>query len=340
VDRNFYKAFNDGGPLRWTNNIATIKAEMLDRKLRRACLLSDGTQSQVMGFDLDALNTSRRYIDQGDITKLITTAEYLDLQYLACLCSRNKLRVIHPSALPSTDPPVLTLDRACLLAVYVGRQACGEPGRDIDMFRPTSDVVEETVDVSIITQLITPTLEQRAADGTAVFESFGDQNRLVKDPHEIVVLCVDASASMQDRSGFIDIEENEDANDLVDKDAGPQDPGDDEEDLRLDRPALDELKEYLSSHESFDDFLAITQSGIGDINQQQNAKKVLRCLCDLIDMQIKEKTKFLHDEQRRATTFYLRQKSNTVERELATLKNRVSRFRHYEEYVTPRNSLI
>jgi len=89
------------------------------------------------------------------------------------------------------------------------------------MFRPTSSVVEEAVDVSIITQLLIPILERRNADGTAVFEAFGDHTRQVKDPDEIVVLCVDASASMDDRCGFIDVEENEgEVDDDDDEDIG------------------------------------------------------------------------------------------------------------------------
>ena len=93
--------------------------------------------------------------------------------------------------------------------MYVGRQACGDAGQDINMFRPTSHVVEEAVDVSIITQLLVPILERRDADGTAIFESFGDHTRQVKNPDEVIMLCVDASASMDDRCGFIDIEESE-----------------------------------------------------------------------------------------------------------------------------------
>jgi hypothetical protein len=101
-------------------------------------------------------------------------------------------------------------DRFDFLAMYVGRQACGEAGRDINMFRPTSTVIEEAVHVSIITQLLVPILGQRNADGTGVFESFGDHTRQVKDPDKIFMVCIDASASMNDHCEFIDVEDNED----------------------------------------------------------------------------------------------------------------------------------
>lgn len=116
-------------------------------------------------------------MDGGDIGKVLSPAELSDLNYLSGLCGRNKPGGIYPSALPSADPPVLTLDREGILAFYVGRQACGKAGRDINMFRPTSEVIEEAVDVSNITQILIPILARYAANGTSVFESFGDETR-------------------------------------------------------------------------------------------------------------------------------------------------------------------
>lgn len=331
VDRGFYEAFNEGGLLKWTNDNNTSQAKTFDRKLNRACLLSGGVKPQVLGFDIDSVNSSHRYADKGDVSKVIAAAEYSDLQYLAGLCSRNKLGVIHPSALPSADPPVLTLDRVGLLAVYVGRQACGEAGRDINMFRPTSNVVEEAVDVSIITQLLIPIIERRTADGTAVFEAFGDQNRQLKNPDEVVILCVDASASMNDRCGFMDVEESEDAVDDLEKSMANDDTDSEVEDAQFDRPALDELKEFLTSHESFDDFLAITQTGTDDYHRHKNAEKVLSILRGLAQQQIEEKAKALENAQRRETSYYYRQKAAGIERDLATLKNRSLRLQQYKD---------
>jgi hypothetical protein len=109
MDRDFFDAFKENGPLQWSNGNTTSKSSLFDQKLHRACLLSGGVKSSVLAFDADAVNTMSRYTDRGDVAKVVAAAEYSDLQYLANLCSRNRLGVLHPSALPSADPPVLTL---------------------------------------------------------------------------------------------------------------------------------------------------------------------------------------------------------------------------------------
>ena len=111
VNRDFFDAFKENGTLKWTNGKTISQVTPLDRKLLRACLLCGGVKSTVIAFDVDASNTINRYANRGDITKLIAVAEYSDTHYLSNLCSRNKLGVLHPSTLPSADPPVLTLVR-------------------------------------------------------------------------------------------------------------------------------------------------------------------------------------------------------------------------------------
>ncbi len=62
------------------------------------------------------------------------------------------------------------------------------------------------VDVSIITQLLVPILEQREADGTAIFDAFGTGlERKFRAPDEIIMLCVDCSASMGEDTDFVEI---------------------------------------------------------------------------------------------------------------------------------------
>ncbi|KAF2463700.1 uncharacterized protein BDR25DRAFT_245013 [Lindgomyces ingoldianus] len=336
AERGFYDAFRDGGMFRRTNGDATLTIDRIDGRLQRVVLLSGGIKPQVTIFDVDASRLIPRYDDKGDVSRVIAPAEFSDLQYLATLCSRNKLGVLHPSTLPSAEPPVLTLDRQGLLAVYVGRQACGEAGRDINMFRPTSTTEEESVDVSIITQLIVPILNRRQADGTAVFEAFGDQHRRLRDPDEIIMLAVDCSASMNDRCGFVDVEENEDAFD-------PEYDSDDDiyssvslthsersEDPAFERPALDELKTYLSEHESFGDMLAIIRSAPDDFLCHKNAEKVLELLRDLANEEMKKKSKNLEDTRRQATRRHYRQQADRIEQDLATLKNRSVRMETYK----------
>ncbi|KAL1608137.1 hypothetical protein SLS60_003076 [Paraconiothyrium brasiliense] len=329
VDQDFFNTFKASGPLRWKNGSTHEIATTSGSPLLRACLLSGGVKSQVLSYNIDTIVSSSRYADDGDVTKVLSSTELSDLQYLSGLCGRNHLGVIHPSSLPSTDPPVLTLDRAGLLAVYVGRQACGQAGRDINMFRPTSTAVEEAVDVSIITQLLIPILERYAADGTAFFESFGDKTRCVKEPTEIIMLCVDASSSMNGGCGFDGIEENEDAGVSSDNADNPVLGAEmDVENAEFDRPALDELKEYLSQHESFRDMLAIVHSGDGESHRSSHASQVLEILRLLLQQQIAAKTTEL-DKASRA--YYNRQARTNIERDLETMKNRKIRLARYED---------
>jgi hypothetical protein len=97
-----------------TNAKMTTRA---DAALHRITILSGGTKDQVPGFNLDAVQSSSRYIDRADVSQVISPAEYSELSYLATLCSRNALNVVPPSALPSASPPVLTLGRDGSLSV-------------------------------------------------------------------------------------------------------------------------------------------------------------------------------------------------------------------------------
>lgn len=74
------------------------------------------------------------------------------------------------------------------------------------MFRPAHG--EENVDVAIITQLIAPILEERAKDGTDVFDLCGiGPKRKESKPDEIVMFCLDCSKSMEEPSDFEELVE-------------------------------------------------------------------------------------------------------------------------------------
>jgi hypothetical protein len=206
VDLGFYQAFDEGGLLRWTNDTSVAKVSALDPVCTRVATVSGGTKKQVVTFGADVVQSSTRYADAGDIGKIISPAEYTDMTYLANPCIRNELTVVAPAELASADAPVLTLDREGSLAVYVGREACGSLGRDILMFRPTSDGEDEGVNVSIITGLLEPILAERTADGTIVFEAYGSHHRRMVAPEEITMICVDLSASMTERCDFTDVQ--------------------------------------------------------------------------------------------------------------------------------------
>ncbi len=242
IDAGLYEAFAEDGVLTWINDNDTAKASSIDSKLARIAMLAGGRRSKVISFNTDAVALTTRYPDK-DINTMVAQAEASNLQYLATMCSNNHLSVVPPAELPSSSPPVLTLDRQGFLSVYVGREACGVAGRDILMFRPLFK--EEAVDVSVITQLLVPVLARRSANGTAIFEAYGSYHRQITHPDEAVVVCVDLSTSMNSRCGYADLESNEDADTSVNR-AVPT-ASVTTADLRAEHPggerlALDELK--------------------------------------------------------------------------------------------------
>lgn len=327
------KAFEQGGLLTWTNHNDTAKSSTFDGAWSRMAALSGGTNTQILRFNLDAVKTSIRYVDRGEVNHVIAAAEYTELSYLAGLCARNQLSVIPPSALPSATPPVLTLDREGSLAVYIGRAACAEAGRDILLFRPTSSREEDGVDVSIITQLLEPILAQRKADGTVIFEAYGDQHRKLVAPDEIAVICVDLSRSMLSRCGFVDVQDNEDADVRINSSRAAEPSATMTENPAFHLPDADELKEYLRNHESFEDFLAIVRAGTSDYQRRRNAEKVLQIIQQIDELQIEAKTKELERLRNHTTHYNYRMKVNDIELALNTVKNRSLRLQKYKALI-------
>jgi hypothetical protein len=334
LDTGFYNAFQDGNILTWTNGTDTTKTTRTNSALHRIAILSGGTKIQIVGFNPDAVRSSSRYVDGGDVNQVISQGEYSDLVHLANLCSRNRLTVVPPSELSSVYPPILTLDREGSLAVYIGRAGCGAaPGQDILLFRPTSATEEEGVDVSIITQLLEPILSQRVADGTVFFEAYGNQHRKLVAPDEIAMLCVDLSSSMSERCDFIDIQNNEDADIQVSGSANARNVASSHrvgaEDPAFPRPDSDELKEYLKALESYDDFLAIIRTGESDFQRRRNAEKVLEILQQIDDQRIKERSQKLESLKQEASHYHVRTQADEIEQELGVLKNRCLGLQNY-----------
>jgi len=333
VDAGFHEAFVEQGLLSWTNGDSSKRTSTVDQTWDRIATVSGGTKTQVLVFNSDVIRSSARYVDGGDVSKLISPAEYVDLTYLANLCSRNQLSVIPPAGLASASAPVLTLDRHGFLAVYLGRAGCAEAGRDILMFRPTSPNEEEAVDVSIITQLLEPKLALRKADGSIVFEAYGDSQRMLTAPDEVTMICVDLSSSMSERCGFIDVQISEDAEAEIDRSAltaGAASQTPSTENSAFELPDVDALKEYMESHESYNDFLAIIGTGKDDYHRRQNAEKVLEILKQLHDQQIQTKREQLDSLRQRASQWHYRTQSDVIDREINILNNRSLRLQKFK----------
>lgn len=211
-ERGYYEAFCIGGPLSGHGDSTEepLHELPLHPRVKRIALLNAGLSRTVSCLDINSLNANYHYEDAGDLDQVLIRQELSDVHHLAALCERNNLAVLSPLSLASAKAPVLTMDRDGLLAVYTGRQACALPGQDIALFRPTKTPTEATVDVAIIMQLLAPILEQRKADGTSVFDAFGGSHtRRFDTPDEILIFCVDCSASMDTAAGFMDIEDTD-----------------------------------------------------------------------------------------------------------------------------------
>ena len=211
--------------------------EIIGERTKRVLSLCGGLVGEITVFDFDHLaKNSGRYPSESVI---VTAREMTDLNYLSTLSSRHRLAVVPPAHLPSTDAPVLTLDRDGFLSVYVGRADCAVPGKDISIFRPTSGG-EESIDVGIITQLLVSILEERKSDGTMIFEAFGDGIRKFKAPDEVLVVVVDCSKSMSKKSDFTDVHgDDEDLAGHEDNLGSNNDPTDR---IVVVNPTLDDIK--------------------------------------------------------------------------------------------------
>ncbi|KAH7330116.1 hypothetical protein BKA65DRAFT_51346 [Rhexocercosporidium sp. MPI-PUGE-AT-0058] len=312
VEEGYYDAFKLGGPLYLKTGEDPMTSIFLDQRTKRIALLSGGSVSQITVFDLNSLNSISGYASKGGMNLVIPARELCDLSYLSTLCSRHNMSVLPPAALASADSPALTLDRTGALSVYTGRAACAQPGKDISIFRPTSGG-EETIDVSIVTQLLVPILAIREADGTAIFDAFGDSiRRKFKEPDEIIMVCVDCSSSMSEDSDFTEIKDDTDDTDGTDEEPNEFDTSDSSEDevapagpangTTFLRSTIDEMKTLITEHESFEDMIGIVRDA-SVVHRRHIASKVLGILSGLTSQELTHRLKQL-DESKRRMPFY------------------------------------
>ena len=228
----------------------------LDNRTKRGILLGGGLQPEITVLDMDVLNSSISSAAEHDIYRFITRRELANLNQMNISCGRNRLGVTSPSALKSTQAHTLTLDRDGLCAVYLGRQPCSpDPATDFVLFRPTKRG-DCTVDPAIIMQLVGSILTQRESDGSAIFDAPGDPNlRSTDPPEELLMICVDSSASMGDSVDFDDIDEERDDSAATQdnvarllKELCPDDPS-------VIPASLNLVKDHILNHASFEDIV-------------------------------------------------------------------------------------
>lgn len=98
----------------------------------------------------------------------------------------------------------------------------------------------------------------------------------------------------------------------------------------FDLPDSDELKEYLKSHESYDDFLTIVNTCKDDYHRRQNAEKVLQIVQQLHEQQIDSKWEEAEGLRQRASQQWFRNRSELIDREMSVLSNRSLRLQKYK----------
>jgi hypothetical protein len=205
VERGYYVALHSRGPLAFNDGTSLGNTKPSRGITKRVAILSGGVIKETHVFDPAALLATIRNYDMNhdqyrdnDIMRR-ALQNFPSLTEMANMAARNRLAVVPPVDLRKSSAPVLTLDEEGLLAVYLERAACAPPDCDFTIFQPTRDG-EHTVDVSEVTQKLVPILRKREKDGTDIFDAFGEQRRQLMPPKEVIMICVDCSASMNSPS--------------------------------------------------------------------------------------------------------------------------------------------
>ncbi|USW57709.1 Putative ubiquitin-conjugating enzyme E2, von Willebrand factor, type A, U-box [Septoria linicola] len=310
VERSLFEAFQESGALFGTHLQCFVTALEVTPSLQRNAILAGGSTDALLVFhELQ----SYIYIDAGNIDAAIDMTELSHLNHLAEIAARNQLAVHRPSQLTSAVAPSLTFDRDAHLAVYTGQQACGGSGDSSLVFRPRHG--EETFNTTVVEQLIAPIIKQYEAEGTAVFDSYGGALlRRLQAPDEILLFCVDTSASMRASTDFQEVNDEEPpvsepevtASSLV----GVEDYG---------KASFDEMKDFLAKYEGLNDMIGMVKDGDA-YSHRTLSSRVLRLLQDLIGYELVAKHKELEQATEHANGYYARQRVSTLETALNKLK--------------------
>lgn len=130
LEEAYFEAYQQGGILSWANSQHPPTKEHPDDYSLRIGRLSGACFSEVVAIDIDRLSNDLRRKGNPLFGTNLLDRSLINLDHLASLCESNGFGVVAPSDLPRTEPPILTLDRDCFLAVYVGREACGVAGKE------------------------------------------------------------------------------------------------------------------------------------------------------------------------------------------------------------------
>ncbi|THW71835.1 hypothetical protein D6D19_07040 [Aureobasidium pullulans] len=235
-----------------------------------------------------------------------------NLHQLASLCGKASLSVVRPSLLSSVAPEHLTFDEQGHVAVYTGKAGCAGPGEDTVIFRPMHG--EETPNMGQVEQRLAPILQAYEEDGTNVFDILGSSaTRSLDEPDEIVMFCVDCSASMDSSTDLMGI----------DADSGPPRTSDTPQisPQVYNRVLLDDTKKALTEHEVYDDVLGCVAE-CAHTARSTVAAKMLTLVFDLTTEEI---------EKKRSLAMYSWYERNAVNLRLEKLENLAAGLKRFEQ---------
>lgn len=285
IERALHQAFQPGLVLAKSLLQDSAIEVPKDAALTRLALLSGGAAKEIVAFSMTKLRADHAYLDNGNLASVVDVNELSDLETLPELAGRNKLAVHTPSQLTSAVTPCLTFDRAGFLACYLGEEACGTPGKSSIIFSPKGG--EATVDTAVVEQLLAPILRQYQADGTVVFDGIGGAaTRSLQSPDEILMFCVDCSASMREATDFDDVNSHDPR-----LSSDVEGPGMVEPEFYT-RVTLDELKRRLDSYENLADIIAIV-AGVPAAQRRAATNSVITIYRRMLFTKIEKKSKEL-----------------------------------------------
>jgi hypothetical protein len=184
--------------------------------LTRSSLLSGGRITMLLHFTVDASVTER----YGDPSDEILAPIDVDVEQLRRTLSRGPFAVIPPMDLNGGNQSVLTFDERGWLAVFVGYKPCGMPPAkyvyalhslicSTVLFCPTKDG-DNYVDTAAVAQALSRLRESNTQDDFDSFHSLSDGDAVeAEPPNEIIMICLDTSASMNGKADFADLDDEE-----------------------------------------------------------------------------------------------------------------------------------
>jgi len=164
------------------------------------------------------------------------------------------------------------------------------------------------VDVSVITQLLEPILQQRKADGSISLDSLGEaEGKKHTSPSEIIMLCVDCSSSMEEPAGFEGLNDDEPEEESSEESSVDDDSELDDADGDVDDPgAYGEAQGILTAHECFPDILTTIRGKMFNFAKVAAAEQGLSSIIAIYKAELAEHKSVRRKREMHLTTSFMR----------------------------------